>query len=110
MTARVFFEPLRSIAFGGISGVYAALGDPFVHMIRAFCITNRTDADMIFASDNTNADGDFIVIAGSYKLYDLQSNINPQFDDKYVLPIGTQIYVKQKTAPVSGNVYVEFFY
>lgn len=62
---------------------------------------------MIFSLDNTNAAGDMFVAAGSYKLYDVQANMNAQKDDKYVLAIGTQFYVKQVTAPVSGDVYVE---
>ncbi len=110
MVARAFFEPLKSLAFGGISGTYAAVGTATTHMIRAFCITNNTQGDMIFSLDNTNADGDMFVAAGSYKLYDVQANINPQFDDKYVLEIGTQFYVKQSTAPVAGSVYVECLY
>jgi len=44
--------------------------------------------------------------AGSFRLYDLQANINKK-DDKFVLEVGTQFSVKQITAPVSGNVYVE---
>lgn len=110
MVARAFFEPLRSLAFGGISGTYAAVGDPLDHMVRVFCITNNTQGDMIFSLDNTNAAGDMFVAAGSYKLYDIQANINPQFDDKYVLAVGTQFYVKQSTAPVSGGVFIECLY
>lgn len=105
--SRAFFEPLRSLASGSISGTYAAIGSPTDHMIRAFCITNDTQGDMIFSTDSTVAAGQMFVAAGSYKLYDVQSNMNSQFDDKYVLPIGTQFYVKQVTAPVSGDVYVE---
>ncbi len=110
MVSRAFFESLRSLAFGGISGTYAAVGTPTTHMIRAFCITNDTEGDMIFTLDNTDAAGNMFVAAGSYKLYDIQSNMNAQFDDKYVLEIGTQFYVKQSTAPVSGSVYVECMY
>lgn len=110
MVARAFFEPLRTLAFGGISGTYAAVGSPLSHMVRVFCITNNTQGDMIFSLDNTNASGDMFVAAGSYKLYDIQANINPQFDDKYVISIGTQFYVKQSTAPVAGSVYIECLY
>ena len=62
---------------------------------------------MIFSTDNTDAAGHMFVAKGSYKLYDVQANQNAQFDDKYVFPVGTQFYVKQVSAPVSGNVYVE---
>jgi len=50
------------------------------------------------------------VAAGGFKLWDVQANINPQFDDKYVLPVGTQFSVKQLEAPVSGSVYIEIIY
>lgn len=105
---KAFFESLRSLAFGGISGSYAAVGAPTTHPVRAFCITNDTQGKMIFSLDNTDAAGNMFVANGSYKLYDVQANMNAQFDDKYVFPVGTQVYVKQDTAPVSGSVYVEY--
>lgn len=108
--SRALFEPLRSLAFGGISGSYAAVGTPFQNEIRAFCITNNTQGDMIFSLDDTNAEGDMFVAKGSYKLYDVQANMNAQFDDKYVLAKNTQVYVKQLTAPTAGAVYIECIY
>lgn len=108
--ARAHFESLRSLAFGGISGTYAAVGDPLENQVRAFCITNNTQGDMIFSLDNTDAAGHMFVAAGSYKLYDVQANMNTQFDDKYVLAVGEQFYVKQSTAPVAGSIYIECLY
>jgi len=110
MVSRAFFEPLRTLAFGGISGSYAAVGTPLEHQVRAFCITNDTQGDMIFSLDNTLAEGHMFIARGSYKLYDVQSNMNAQFDDKYVLAIGEQFYVKQETVPVDGAVYIEVLY
>ena len=108
MVAIAKLDELRSLAFGGISGSYAAVGSPSEHLIRIFCITNNTEGDMIFTTDSSR--DELFVPAGCFKLIDVQSNINPQFDDRYVLPIGTQFYVKQSTAPVSGSVYIEMFY
>lgn len=108
--SRAHFEPLRTLAAAGISGAYAAVGGPLEHMVRAFCITNTTQGDMIFSLDNTVAAGQMFVAAGSYKLYDVQSNMNVQFDDKYVLGIGEQFYVKQNTASVDGDVWIECLY
>ncbi len=105
--ARATFDPLRTLAFGGISGSYAEVGDPFDYEVRAFCITNNTQGDMIFSLDDTVSEGQMFVAKGSYKLYDVQANMNAQFDDKYVIPKLTQVYVKQSTAPTSGAVYVE---
>lgn len=105
--SRAHFESLRTLSAASISGTYAAVGVPLANQVRAFCITNNTQGDLIFSLDNTNASGNMFVAAGSYKLYDVQANINPQFDDKYVLAIGEQFYVKQSTAPVAGNVWIE---
>lgn len=108
MTARAFFDELRTLAFGGISGAYAVVGAPLDHPARGVCFTNNTQGAVLF-TDDTTMDKIFVA-AGSFKLWDIQSNINPQFDDKYVLPIGTQFYVKQLAAPVSGSVYIENIY
>jgi len=104
----VKFETIKTLGFAGISGAYAAVGDALSHIVIAFCISNNTEGDLLFSIDGTN--DHMFLAAGSFRLYDLQSNINPQFDDKKVLPIGTQFYVKQITAPASGSVYVETIY
>jgi hypothetical protein len=108
--SRAFFEPLRTLAFGGISAAYAAVGTPLEHQVRAFCITNNTQGDMIFSLDDTVPEGEMFIAKGSYKLYDVQANMNAQFDDKYVIAVGTQFFVKQLTAPTSGDVFVECLY
>ena len=108
--SRAFFEPLRTLAAGGISGSYADVGTPLAHQVRAFCITNNTQGDLIFTTDDTVTAGEMFVAKGSYKLYDVQANMNAQFDDKYVLAKGTQFAVKQVTAPTSGDVYIECLY
>ena len=110
MSARAFFDSLRSLGFAGISAAYAAVGTPFTRVARGICITNNTQGDMLFSDDSAVVAGKIFVGACSFKLWDIQANINPQFDDKYVLPIGTQLYVKQLTAPVSGDVYIEVLY
>src|SRR5436190_1859033 len=108
MVARAYIDTIRTLGFAGISGTYAAVGTPLTQMARVVCITNNTQGNLYFTDDNTK--DKLFVAAGSFKLFDIQSNINPQFDDKYVLPIGTQFYVKQITAPVSGDVYIEVLY
>ncbi len=108
MTARAFFDSIRTTAFGGISGTYASVGTPLTIPARGVCFTNLTQGNMMFTDDVTK--DKIIVPAGGFKLWDIQANINPQFDDKYVLPIGTQFSVKQITAPISGSVYIEVIY
>lgn len=109
-TSRAYFEAMRTLGFAGISAAYAAVGLPFDHQIRCFCITNNTQGDLIFSLDSSVAAGNMFVARGSYKLYDVQSNMNSNFDDKYVLQATTQFYVKQVTAPTSGDVYIEALY
>lgn len=108
--ARAFFESLRTLAFGGISATYAPVGIPLTQMVRAFCITNNTAGDLIFSLNPNDPAGNMFVAKGSYKLYDVQSNMNARQDDKYVLAINDQFYVKQITAPTSGAVYIECLY
>ncbi|MDP2652189.1 MAG: hypothetical protein Q8O94_03565 [bacterium] len=110
MVARAFFDTLRTLAFGGISAVYATVGTPFTQRARGVCFTNNTEGDVVFSDDPDVVEGKIFVAAGSFKLWDVQANQNAQFDDSYVLPIGTQFYVKQLEAPVSGSVYIENIY
>lgn len=107
---KVYFDTLRSLAFGSISGSYAAVGSALTVNPRIMCITNKTQGDMIFSTDSTNASGQLFVPAGTFKLFDLTSNMAPIKDDSFVIAVGTQFYVKQVTAPVSGSVYIEFIY
>ena len=105
MVSNAYFGAIRSLGFAGISGAYAVVGSAFTEMVRIICFSNGTEGDVLF-TNNVTQDQVFVA-AGANKLYDIQSNINPQFDDKYVIPIGTQWYVKQLEAPVSGSVYIE---
>ena len=108
MVARAFIDEIRTLDSGSISGAYASVGTPLTVQARLVCFSNNTMGDMLFTDDVTK--DKVFVKSGSFKLIDVQSNINPQFDDKYVLPVGTQFSVKQLTAPVSGDVYIEVFY
>jgi len=105
MVAIARFEPIRTLGFAGISGAYAYVGAAVDRPIRNFCISNNTEGDLYFTT-NTSQD-EMFVPANTFRLYDVQSNINPNHDDKYVFPKGTRFSVKQITAPVSGAVYIE---
>jgi hypothetical protein len=110
---KVYFDTLRSLAFGGISAAYAAVGSAVsvpTGNVRLICITNKTAGDMIFSVDNTNVSGQLFIPAGSFKLFDLTSNMVPGKDDGFFLAEGTIFYVKQVTAPTSGAVYIELLY
>jgi len=108
MSARVFFEPVKTLGFAAIGAAYAAVGAATTHEVRLVCITNNTEGDMYFSVDGTL--DHMFVAAGSFKLFDLQANNYEKTDPKFVLEVGTQFYVKQIEAPVSGSVYVECVY
>lgn len=110
MAKRVYFDTLRTLAFGGISGTYAAVGAALTENPRIICITNNTNGDMIFSDDSANSVGKFFLPAGSFKLFDLTANIDPNYDDGFFMSIGTIMYVKQSTAATSGAVYIEYIY
>ena len=110
MAKKVYFDTLRSLAFGGISAVYAAIGTAFTVEPRIICITNNTDGDLIVSDDNNVVAGKLFLGKGTFKLFDLQSNMNPDIDDGFVMAKGTILYTKQVTAPGSGSIYVELIY
>ena len=107
MASRAFFEAIRTLGFASISGSYASVGAVTAREIRIFKISNNTAGDMFFTTDST--EDQMFVAAGTFTLYDVQANIGPK-DDKFVLAVGTQFSVKQITAPVSGDVYIELIY
>jgi hypothetical protein len=107
---KVYFDTLRSLGFASISAAYAAVGSALTVNPRIMCITNKTQGDMIFSIDSSNASGHLFVPAGTFKLFDLTANLVPGKDDNFVIAEGTQFYVKQVTAPTSGAVYIEYLY
>ena len=108
MSSRVFFEPIKTLAFGGISAAYAAVGAATTHEVRIFKISNNTEGDMYFTTNSSQ--DEMFVPKGTFVLYDLQANNYEKTDPKFVLEVGTQFYCKQITAPVSGSVYIECIY
>lgn len=103
LAVRANYDTLRSLAFGGISGTYAALGTAFTRPVRVFKIVNNTDGDMFISTDGAT-DMDFIP-ANSFCLYDLSSNREISAG-LFEFPTGTQFYVKQSTAPTKNAVYL----
>jgi hypothetical protein len=107
---KVYFDTLRSLAFGDISATYAAIGTPFTEEVRILTIINDTAGDMIFSTDDTIVAGQIFVQAGVTRTFNFTSNLIPGKDDSFVVAKGTQFYVKQSTAPSSGAVYIENVY
>lgn len=100
----VTFDTIRTLAFGSISGTYAAVGVPLAHPVRLVCFVNNTDGDMFFSDDGVN--NKLFVAAGAFKLFDIATNrFNSQ--NTWTIQQGTQFYVAESTAPSKGAVYIE---
>ncbi len=107
-SVRVRYEPLRSAAFGDITGSYESVGLPFSNPVRILKVTNLTD-EPILVSLNGIDDHD-IVAANGFFLYDYASN---RADAAGLLeqPQGDRIYIKaQDNLPSLGNLYVTVVY
>lgn len=103
------FDAYKTLGFAGISATYAAVGTPWSHNMRIFCISNTTNQNMIFSVDLIN--NNFYVPANSFKLFDVTTNSIPGKDGMECV-LNTQWYVKQDgvTSPTSGSVFVEAIY
>lgn len=106
--ARVRFEPLRSLAFGSISGTYAGIGAPFSHPVRLIHVTNLTDADLFISFNGT--DDHAVVSNNGFFLYDYSSNKSDQcgFLEQ---ASGERVYAREiDGSPTEGSVYVTVIY
>lgn len=107
-SVKIRYEQLRSLAFGGISGTYAAVGAAFANPVRMLKITNLTDANLLISFDGV-LDRD-VISSSSVWIHDYGSNkanTGGQLDQA----IGDRVYVKQASgAATSGSVYVTVIY
>jgi hypothetical protein len=105
---RVRFEPIRSIAFGSVSGSYAAVGTALANASRLLMFDNLLNAAVLISFDGVH--DHMFIAASSSKVIDLSTNrVGPV--DQLELSEGTIIYVKQASgAPGSGTLYVSTLY
>jgi hypothetical protein len=102
------FEPLRTLAFGGISATYAAVGTPFLNAEHIISFDNTTDAQITISFDGVN--DHLIVPSEAGKVFDLSTN-RIGIVQKLMLPQNMQVYAKQtSTGPTLGAVYVSVVY
>lgn len=102
---RMGMEPLRTLAFGSISGTYANVGDPLLHPARAILFQNYTNAQLTFSIYGGAIDN-FVLASNTQFILDIASN---EFQQSGLLgPENMQISVKG--TPASGNVYVSVIY
>ena len=101
-------DVLRTVAYTGISGTFAAVGGPQLYQARIICFTNTSDVDVIFSMDGVT--NNLIVPAGGFKLFDITTNHRPVNQDDFCFAIGTQWYVNTGGTPSKGAVYIEIIY
>ena len=106
LAVRILPETERSLAFGGISGAYAPVGTPLGHAAVNIVFQNLTAGIVNFSWDGINPWMTFA--AGASFVLDIQSNKGRS--DALLGAAGTQFYVRQTTAPVSGAVYISVLY
>lgn len=101
------FDPMRKLAYTGITDDYAAIGTKFTHEVRCIWINNDTDRELTFSFDGIE---DHISLpALGYFFWDITSNRNR--DHGYFLPVGGKVYVRTETInPTTGRVTVSVMY
>lgn len=106
---RLQIEPVRTLAFGSISGTYMGVGTAISNPARIFWINNLTNADLMCSIDGVN--DHFPLPADSFLILDATSN--KTFSPGFYLAEGTRLYVKElgdSTTPTQGSVYFTVFY
>lgn len=100
------YEALRSLAFGSISGTYAAIGTFTAPAVSQFEVINNTDKLLIFSLDGTT--DHFVIPAYTQKIVDVCSN---KSNNHLFLGARQYLYVKNDgSAPTVGKVYFTTVY
>lgn len=105
LAVRLLAEPLRSLAFGSISGTYAGIGTALDHRSSIIHFTNNTDALLTFSFDGVH--DHFVLPAGSFLLLDITTNKTVNGGAMHISQ-GQRFYVKG--SPTTGSVYLSSFY
>ena len=100
-------EPVRTLAFGTISGTYMGVGTPIDNPARMIFIQNLSDTTLMFSLDGIN--DNFPLPPNGFLLMDVTSN--KSLGSGYFIAEGTRIYVKDLgPAATLGSVYVTVMY
>ncbi len=105
LSMQMWPETLRSLAFGSISGTYAAIGTALLKPSRIYLIQNGTNVVLTFSLDGVN--DHFVVQPSAGMIIDITANKTTTAGYS-AIPEGTITYVKG--APASGTVYLSSFY
>jgi len=109
LAIRVMPEPVRSTAFGSITGTYAGIGAAFAYPVHWFMVQNLTDQAVMISWDGIN--DHFPLPANGYVIMDVASN-KTLTGGAFMVAQGTRFYVKALTGvlPGVGSVYLSIFY
>lgn len=101
------FDPMRKLAYTGITSAYAAVGAKLAHEARCLWINNNTDRELTFSFDGID---DHISLPSlGYFFWDITANRNR--DHGYFLPVGKKLYVRTETInPTTGRVTLSVMY
>lgn len=107
LAVRFAAEPLRSSAFGAVTGSYTAIGTPFEHPIRIIFIQNLSDETLLFSFDGVN--DAFRLTGNGFLLLDIMANHGTP--SNWNIAQGSSVYVKNDgVAPTTGSADVAAFY
>jgi len=101
----ITFDALRTLAFGGITGVYAAVGAALTTPARIVKIQNTTNRTIEISIDGTTTHD--ILPSNAFALYDLTANKTR--DEGIYIREGRIFYARRVAAeanPTSGSVYI----
>lgn len=91
---RLSCDPVRTIAFGGISPVYAGVGIAFTSPVRIFHIQNLTDTALMFSYDGVN--DHFPLATQSFLVLDITAN--QALMQGFFMAQGQRLYVRNMVA------------
>lgn len=104
---RALFEPLRSLAFGSISGAYTAIGTPLANPSRIMVIQNLTNAQITFSFDGIH---DALTLPANGQIV-IDFTANHNISMQFYIAQNVTVYAKETSgAPTSGDVYVSTIY
>lgn len=107
LSVRILPEPLRTLAFGSITGSYVAVGTALAHPARIVLFQNTTDVNLNISWDGVDAH--MYVVADSFILLDVGTNKG--ISSEFCIAQNTQFYVSYPgSAPSLGSLIISAFY
>ena len=108
LALRLLPEPIRSVAFGSVSGTYTGIGTAITNPARVLYLVSTLDIHTMISFNGI--DDHMVLLANGYIMLDVSSN--QSFNQGLYVSMGQRLYVKQigGAAATSGNVYLTVMY